>query len=49
MLEDSLCQKDVMPTELSEQIATQKDVAVLKKWVKLVATVDSIEQFIEKM
>lgn len=49
MLEDLSGHKGEIPTELSEQIAAQKDTTVLKGWVKLAATVDSIEQFMKNM
>lgn len=49
MIEELLSQKGEISTELSERIAAQKDLNILKNWVKVAATVDSIEQFIQNM
>ena len=38
-----------IPEELRTKILGEKDLQVLKKWIKLAAKVDSIEQFQEKL
>ena len=39
----------VVPAELREKIEAEKDLSVLKRWLKLAAKADSIEQFISEM
>ena len=39
----------VVPEELREKIESEKDLSVLKRWLKLAAKADSIEQFISEM
>lgn len=38
-----------VPEQLAEEISSQQNVEVLKKWLKLAAKVTSIEEFTEKM
>ena len=38
-----------IPVELREKIESEKDLSVLKRWLKLAAKADSIEQFISEM
>ncbi len=38
-----------VPGELREKIESEKDLSVLKRWLKLAAKADSIEQFISEM
>ena len=39
----------VVPEELREKIESEKDLSVLKRWLRLAAKADSIEQFISEM
>ncbi|MEG2146904.1 MAG: hypothetical protein RRY06_09825, partial [Lachnospiraceae bacterium] len=40
---------DVVPEELKSEILNQPELAVLKRWLKLAAKVESVEQFKDKM
>ena len=42
-------EKGVISEELQEKIMCEKDTEVLKRWLKLAAKVDSVEQFLEEM
>ena len=35
--------------QLEKKIRTQKDIETLKKWVKLAAKVDTVDEFVAKM
>ena len=38
-----------VPEELREKIMSEKDLSVLRRWIKLAAKADSIEQFMSEM
>lgn len=38
-----------VPEQLAEEISSQQDLDILKKWLKLAAQAKSIEEFTEKM
>ncbi|MEG0156886.1 MAG: hypothetical protein RR661_04470 [Anaerovoracaceae bacterium] len=40
---------DVVPEELKSEILNQPELAVLKRWLKLAAKAESVEQFKAKM
>ena len=40
---------DVLPEELREKILNENDLTILKRWLKLAAKADSIEQFLKEM
>ena len=38
-----------VPTNVEQTICAEKDMDILKKWIKLAARVDSVEEFIQAM
>lgn len=46
---DLLTDKGIVPEDLKEMIMAQKDLQILKQWIKLAAKVDSVEEFRQKI